>query len=74
MAVVTDELRAQRMSALESALASNRMEGQEPSPAAKVIFQKYVDGELTLAEMGAAIDELSDREYGPVRISRNERP
>jgi hypothetical protein len=36
------------------------------------IFQRYVEGDLTLKEMGSAVDKLLDRQYGPVRLSRNE--
>jgi hypothetical protein len=36
------------------------------------IFQRYVEGDLTLTEMGCAVDQLLDRQYGPVRLSRNE--
>ena len=73
-AVIVDQERAQRALGMEDALASVRMEGLEPSMEAKAIFQRYVDGELTLEEMGRAIDEHCDREYGPVRLPRNERP
>ena len=58
---------------MENALATGRMEGLEPSVDAKAIFQQYVDGELTLEQMGRAIDEHADRQYGPVRIPGNER-
>jgi hypothetical protein len=29
---------------------------------------------VTLQEMGRAVDQLLDRQYGPVRLSRNECP
>jgi len=73
MAVTTlDQTRIQREREVENALASVRMEGLEPSEEAKGIFQRYVEGDLTLQEMGRAVDELLDRQYGPVRLSRNE--
>lgn len=59
---------------MEDSLASVRMEGLEPSDEAKAIFQRYVDGELTLQEMGRAIQEHLDHDYGPGRLPRNERP
>ena len=76
MAVLIDQdkARAQRASEIEEALATGRLEGLEPSAGARAIFQRYVDGELTSEEMGRAIDEYADREYGPVRLPRNERP
>ena len=75
MAVLIDQdkARAQRAGEIEEALATGRLEGLEPSAGAKAIFQRYVDGELTAEEMGRAIDEYADREYGPVRLPRNER-
>ena len=74
MAVITaDRARAERAREVENALASGRMEGLEPSPGAMAIFQRYIDGELTLEEMGAAIDAHAGREYGPVRLPGNER-
>lgn len=63
--------RAQRALNMEDALASVRMEGLEPSPEALRIHQRYVDGELTIEQMGEAIDELLDRVYGPVRLPRD---
>jgi len=73
MAVITESGRAQRAKEVENAIASVRMEGLEPSDAAKAIFQRYVDGELTSEEMDQTFDAYLDREYGPVRLSRNER-
>lgn len=74
MAVITaDRVREQRAREIGNSLASGRMEGLEPSEGAMAIFQRYIDGELTLEQMGAAIDEYAEREYGPVRIPRDER-
>jgi hypothetical protein len=74
MAVITsDRAREERAREIENTLASGRLEGLEPSPEAMAIFQRYINGELTLEQMGAAIDEHADREYGPVRLPRNER-
>ena len=75
MSVITaDRAREQRAKAIDNALASVRMEGLEPSDEAKDIFQRYVNGLLTAEEMDRAIDQLLDRAYGPVRLSRNKRP
>ncbi len=69
-----DEARAQREREVENALASVRMEGLQVSPEAQVLFQKYVDGNLTSEEFDQAFDQYLDRKYGPVRLPRNERP
>ena len=74
MAVVTEHGLAQRVREVENAIATGRIEGLELSDGAMAIFQRYVDGELTLAQMGRAIDEFADQEYGPVRLPRNDRP
>jgi len=74
MAVTTlNQARTQREREVENALASVRMEGLEISSEAQSIFRQYVDGHLSLEEMGCAVDQLLDRQYGPVRLSRNER-
>jgi hypothetical protein len=74
MAVITtDNGRTERAREVENAIASGRIEGLEPSAEAMAIFQRYIDGELSLEQMGAAIDEHAGREYGPVRIPRHDR-
>jgi len=65
--------RRQRAKQMDNALASVRMENLEPSDEAKAIFRRHVEGELTEAEMGAALDALHDRKYGPVRPPGYER-
>jgi hypothetical protein len=63
--------RVGRALAVENAVASVRLEGLEPPDEAKTIYQRYVNGELTLDEMGRAIDDYADLKYGPVRLPRN---
>ncbi|MBM3764124.1 MAG: hypothetical protein FJW32_01920 [Acidobacteria bacterium] len=62
MAVAVDTLREQRALEIENALASVRIEGLEPSAEALAIFERYVEGELTLEEMGCAVDDYLARE------------
>ncbi len=50
-------------------MASVRLEGLEPTDAAKAIFDRYVAGDLTMEEMGAEIRALNAREFGPVHVS-----
>ena len=69
MAVITqDRAKEQRAREITNALATVRIEGLEPSAEAHAIFQRYVEGELTSGEMGRSIDQLLNREYGPVRL------
>ena len=74
MAVIVEYDRAQRALAVENALATVRLEGLEPSAASHALYQRYVDGELTEDQLDIAMAELLDRDYGPIRIPRNERP
>jgi hypothetical protein len=41
----------------EFALVLSRLEGLEVSDTTRAIFQRYVNGELTIKELNAAIDE-----------------
>jgi len=78
MAVATKPItaveRAKRTRIYEEALASVRLEGFELDERSKVLYKRYIDGELTLAEVGSAIDELNNREFGPVSLPRHNRP
>ena len=71
MKAISKEERSKRARQMENALASVRLEGLEPDAEAASIFQRHIAGELTLDEMGAAIDELNDRDFGPLRLPRN---
>ena len=71
MPVLTDRAQASRAREVENALASGRLEGLEPSAGANEIFERYIAGEFTLEQMGAAIDQFAEREYGPVRLPGN---
>jgi hypothetical protein len=76
MAVVsiTEAERLERQSEIDSAIASVRLEGLEPSDEAKAIFQRYADGELTSDEMEREFDVFFTKKYGPVRLPGHERP
>ena len=71
---ITEQERAKRLDEVRQALASVRLEGLEPGREAHSIYQRHVEGELTLEQMGVEIEALYDREYGPVPIPRNGRP
>ncbi len=72
-ATTADRARIQRERAVENALATVRMEGLEPSGEALDIFRRYVEGDVSLEDMGRAVDRLLERQYGPVRLSGNDR-
>jgi len=66
---ITEQEKAERQARIERSIGSVRLEGLEPTDAAKVIFQRYVSGELTIEQMGAEIRALNAREYRPVHVS-----
>lgn len=70
-AIITEQERAERHARIERATASVRLEGLEPTDAAKAIFDRYVSGELTIEQMGAEIRSLNAREFGPLQVSRD---
>jgi hypothetical protein len=72
-ALPLDGLKQARVREVENALASVRMEGQEPSEEVKSLFQRYVDGDLTSEQLDHEILLHFDREYGSVRLPENER-
>jgi Antitoxin VbhA/Fic/DOC family len=77
MAVATHPLtateRARRVRVYEEALASVRLEGFELDEQVKALYQRYVHGQMTLADVGSAIDGINDREFGSVSPSRHKR-
>ena len=52
------EERERRAENSREAMASLRLEGLAPGRDASVIFERYVDGALSLEQMGAEIDSL----------------
>jgi hypothetical protein len=38
------------------------------------LYQRYIHGQMTFAEVGSAIDGLNGRDFGPVSLSRHKRP
>jgi hypothetical protein len=65
---VTPAERARRTRIYEEALASVRLEGFELDERIKALYKRDIDGELRLAEVGQAIDELNNREFGSVSV------
>ena len=64
----TDQERAAREARVARALASVRLEGLEPTDAAKAVFDRYIAGDLTTQEMVAEIQALNAREFGPIHV------
>jgi hypothetical protein len=71
---ITSAERARRTRVYEEALASIRLEGFDLDEQVTALYLRYIDGELTLAEVGRAIDEIDDREFGPVPVSPDKHP
>ena len=70
---MTGQERAKRSSDVEQALATVRLEGLEPGAEALAIYQRYVEGEISLKQVGVEIDAMNERDYGPVSLPRNRR-
>ena len=66
---ITDLERTERQSRVARAVASVRLEGLEPTEAARAIFDRYISGDLTTQEMAAEIRALNARQFGPIHIS-----
>jgi hypothetical protein len=66
---ITDQERTERRARVARAVASVRLEGLEPTGAAKAVFDRYVAGDLTTQEMAAEIRALNAREFGPIHVS-----
>ena len=64
----TDQERIERQTRVARALASVRLEGLEPTEAAKAVFDRYISGDLTTQEMAAEIQALNAREFGPIHV------
>jgi len=60
---------AEHRACIERAIASVGLEGLEPTGAAKLIFDRYVSGELTIEQMGTEIRASNAREFGRARAS-----
>ena len=65
---ITDQERTERQARVTRALASVRLEGLEPTEAAKSVFDRYVAGDLTTREVAAEIQALNAREFGPLHV------
>jgi len=66
---ITDQERTERQARVARAVASVRLEGLEPTEAARAIFDRYVAGDLTTEEMAAEIQALNARKFGPIHVS-----
>lgn len=69
-----DAERLRRAEYVHEALATLRLEGLEPSAEAKSLAQQYVDGALSLAQLGHVIRRLHDRSLHLPRHKRSEKP
>jgi antitoxin VbhA-like protein len=66
---ITHEQRTERQARVARAVASVRLEGLEPTEAAKAVFDRYVSGDLSTDEMAAEIRALNARQFGPIHVS-----
>jgi len=75
MATITKPIsaleRAEREARVGRMLATLRLEGLEPTESAQAVFERYAAGELNLEEMGAEIQAINEREFGPLSLPRD---
>ena len=71
---ISQQERAKRDQALVATIANLRIENLHVDDELTRIFQRHVDGDIGDEELGAAIDELNERRFGPLSVSRNGRP
>ena len=64
---------ARRTRIYAEALASIQLEGFDLDAHTQALYQRYMEGKLTLGELESALDELDHREFGPVSLSRHDR-
>jgi uncharacterized protein HemY len=70
---ISEQERAKREQALVATIAHLRIEDLHLDDESQRIFQQHVDGEIDDEELDAALDELNERRFGPVSVSRNGR-
>ena len=70
---ISEEERAKRFGAFVATIANLRIEDFHLDDESKCIFQKHVDGEISDEGFRAAIDDLNERQFGPMSVPRNDR-
>ena len=70
---ISEQERVKRERALLSTIANLRIENLHLDDESQLIFQRHVDGEISFEQFRAAIDELNERRFGSVSVSRNGR-
>jgi len=70
---ISEQERVKREQALVSTVANLRIEDLHLDDESKRIFQRHVVGQISFEEFRAAIDELNERRFGSVSVSRNGR-
>lgn len=68
---ITETERAEREDRVRRTIGHLRIEGMDLDSEARSLFDRYVEGELSMEELGAAIHALNDRDFGPVRLPRD---
>jgi hypothetical protein len=71
---VTEQERRNREQALIASIANLRIENLHLDEESTRVFQRHVDGEIGDEELGSALDDLNERRFGPLSVSRNGRP
>ena len=68
---ITDQERATRRDYVDESLATLKLEGLEPCVETLALSKRYIDGELTVMELGTEIRSLNARKFRPVSLRRD---
>jgi hypothetical protein len=68
---ITEKERTARRAYVEESLATLQLEEQSPCPEALSISERYVNGELTVMELGAEIRALNARKFRPLSLPQD---
>jgi hypothetical protein len=68
---ITEQDRATRRAYVAESLATLELEQLTPCPETLSLSERYINGELTVMELGAEIRALNARKFGSVPVSRD---
>jgi len=70
---ISEQERTKREQALAATVAHLRIENLHLDAELTHILDRHVAGEIDSEELGAAIDDWNERQFGPLPVSRNGR-
>jgi hypothetical protein len=68
---ISEVERAKRRDYVQESLATLSLEGLRPCEATLALGERYINGELTVMELGSEIRALNARKFGPLPLPRD---